>query len=172
MSTIGFGTLSSRPRSRTPTPPQNRTTFISGPPLDGRPYPKAVKQEVCARRRARHPFSRCGDATLRRRDARPSHAFLRQRDESVTQPRPLLDALQVARRDHPAERRVELVRIHESEEASIANGHDAGHPQHPESLPQHPFQLPARSEEHTSELQSLAYLVCRLLLEKKKPEIC
>src|SRR2546425_7922848 len=26
----------------------------------------------------------------------------------------------------------------------------------------------SRSEEHTSELQSLAYLVCRLLLEKKK----
>src|SRR2546425_6700752 len=31
------------------------------------------------------------------------------------------------------------------------------------------LQPPAvRSEEHTSELQSLAYLVCRLLLEKKK----
>src|SRR5687767_15709327 len=33
--------------------------------------------------------------------------------------------------------------------------------------------LPAareRSEEHTSELQSLAYLVCRLLLEKKKKQ--
>src|SRR3989441_5473073 len=29
----------------------------------------------------------------------------------------------------------------------------------------------ARSEEHTSELQSLAYLVCRLLLEKKKKKI-
>src|SRR5687767_15235820 len=29
----------------------------------------------------------------------------------------------------------------------------------------------ARSEEHTSELQSLAYLVCRLLLEKKKYNI-
>src|SRR2546425_3508622 len=29
------------------------------------------------------------------------------------------------------------------------------------------FRYP-RSEEHTSELQSLAYLVCRLLLEKKK----
>src|SRR2546425_5616729 len=29
-----------------------------------------------------------------------------------------------------------------------------------------------RSEEHTSELQSLAYLVCRLLLEKKKKETC
>src|SRR3712207_7154648 len=27
----------------------------------------------------------------------------------------------------------------------------------------------ARSEEHTSELQSRQYLVCRLLLEKKKP---
>src|SRR2546425_3549708 len=30
---------------------------------------------------------------------------------------------------------------------------------------------PQRSEEHTSELQSLAYLVCRLLLEKKKKKI-
>src|SRR3989441_9290934 len=30
------------------------------------------------------------------------------------------------------------------------------------------FALHVRSEEHTSELQSLAYLVCRLLLEKKK----
>src|SRR2546425_2152546 len=28
-----------------------------------------------------------------------------------------------------------------------------------------------RSEEHTSELQSLAYLVCRLLLEKKKAHV-
>src|SRR5205823_8550701 len=30
--------------------------------------------------------------------------------------------------------------------------------------------LEERSEEHTSELQSLAYLVCRLLLEKKKKD--
>src|SRR2546425_6063041 len=29
----------------------------------------------------------------------------------------------------------------------------------------------ARSEEHTSELQSLAYLVCRLLLEKKNDSL-
>src|SRR5438309_7880076 len=29
-----------------------------------------------------------------------------------------------------------------------------------------------RSEEHTSELQSQFHLVCRLLLEKKKPETC
>src|SRR2546423_14519900 len=31
--------------------------------------------------------------------------------------------------------------------------------------------LTLRSEEHTSELQSLAYLVCRLLLEKKKEKL-
>src|SRR5687767_15915052 len=30
------------------------------------------------------------------------------------------------------------------------------------------YEARCRSEEHTSELQSLAYLVCRLLLEKKK----
>src|SRR5438270_1809973 len=30
---------------------------------------------------------------------------------------------------------------------------------------------PSRSEEHTSELQSQSNLVCRLLLEKKNPEI-
>src|SRR5205823_11505755 len=36
-----------------------------------------------------------------------------------------------------------------------------------ESDDEHP-QRDQRSEEHTSELQSLAYLVCRLLLEKKK----
>src|SRR5205823_12754028 len=33
---------------------------------------------------------------------------------------------------------------------------------------QEPRDRGLRSEEHTSELQSLAYLVCRLLLEKKK----
>src|SRR5215813_15183169 len=31
---------------------------------------------------------------------------------------------------------------------------------------------PARSEEHTSELQSRPHLVCRLLLEKKKKKQC
>src|SRR5258708_21035742 len=31
--------------------------------------------------------------------------------------------------------------------------------------------VPARSEEHTSELQSPDHLVCRLLLEKKKTEL-
>src|SRR3712207_7479564 len=33
-----------------------------------------------------------------------------------------------------------------------------------------PGYLPGRSEEHTSELQSRQYLVCRLLLEKKTTE--
>src|SRR2546430_13201680 len=33
-----------------------------------------------------------------------------------------------------------------------------------------PTALPRRSEEHTSELQSQSNLVCRLLLEKKKPD--
>src|SRR3712207_7289041 len=37
-------------------------------------------------------------------------------------------------------------------------------------LPDQPKQ--SRSEEHTSELQSRQYLVCRLLLEKKKNSTC
>src|SRR2546425_7708605 len=44
-------------------------------------------------------------------------------------------------------RRPAARRLHENQRSRVANG---------------------RSEEHTSELQSLAYLVCRLLLEKKK----
>src|SRR3712207_7848285 len=39
-------------------------------------------------------------------------------------------------------------------------------PRRPHGRPQSPIRL--RSEEHTSELQSRQYLVCRLLLEKKK----
>src|SRR3989441_4197335 len=35
----------------------------------------------------------------------------------------------------------------------------------------YPTAVRERSEEHTSELQSLAYLVCRLLLEKKKIDL-
>src|SRR2546425_7176669 len=42
----------------------------------------------------------------------------------------------------------------------IQQGSEVGAPAVPEGV--------GRSEEHTSELQSLAYLVCRLLLEKKK----
>src|SRR2546425_9089478 len=51
-----------------------------------------------------------------------------------------------------------------------------GHPEHLRALVRRGYvrdrgRAPAhRSEEHTSELQSLAYLVCRLLLEKKKKD--
>src|SRR5687767_15195398 len=38
----------------------------------------------------------------------------------------------------------------------------------PDGAPLRQVAATPRSEEHTSELQSLAYLVCRLLLEKKK----
>src|SRR3712207_7439723 len=38
----------------------------------------------------------------------------------------------------------------------------------PQRPPRGGFRRAARSEEHTSELQSRQYLVCRLLLEKKK----
>src|SRR5258706_10916310 len=38
----------------------------------------------------------------------------------------------------------------------------------PRSMESFPREAPTRSEEHTSELQSLTNLVCRLLLEKKK----
>src|SRR3989442_2799019 len=42
-------------------------------------------------------------------------------------------------------------------------------PPHPGTLEDRaPREYPARSEEHTSELQSRPHLVCRLLLEKKK----
>src|SRR3712207_7092406 len=39
-------------------------------------------------------------------------------------------------------------------------------------LPTYARVLETRSEEHTSELQSRQYLVCRLLLEKKKKILC
>src|SRR2546427_4112071 len=46
---------------------------------------------------------------------------------------------------------------------------DAPGPRRGRSTPRHPRgREPARSEEHTSELQSQSNLVCRLLLEKKK----
>src|SRR3712207_7472792 len=43
-----------------------------------------------------------------------------------------------------------------------------GGPRLPPRRRQHPPERHGRSEEHTSELQSRQYLVCRLLLEKKK----
>src|SRR5687767_15668112 len=69
-----------------------------------------------------------------------------------------------------AARRVALIDQHQSDERtqqqSRGDEEDGGHGQLADDEQVHP--PPSRSEEHTSELQSLAYLVCRLLLEKKK----
>src|SRR3712207_8812802 len=54
---------------------------------------------------------------------------------------------------------------------AAASGCPAGppaSPRHRRSSPRTPAYHLSRSEEHTSELQSRQYLVCRLLLEKKK----
>src|SRR3712207_7588984 len=55
---------------------------------------------------------------------------------------------------------------------AIASTGSCGRSTRPSSKPAstrpEPFSLGRRSEEHTSELQSRQYLVCRLLLEKKK----
>src|SRR5687767_15243417 len=71
-------------------------------------------------------------------------------------PRPLVDAL---------DREIRVVQ---------AGQHDHGHLAVPLERPREELERDGemRSEEHTSELQSLAYLVCRLLLEKKKRRIC
>src|SRR2546422_6544493 len=57
------------------------------------------------------------------------------------------------------------VSLSDAEIATIAKWVDAGAPQG------NPADMPARSEEHTSELQSRLHLVCRLLLEKKKKTV-
>src|SRR3712207_6865428 len=51
--------------------------------------------------------------------------------------------------------------------ARRAGARRARRPDRGERRPHH-LPTPPRSEEHTSELQSRQYLVCRLLLEKKK----
>src|SRR3712207_9285573 len=69
--------------------------------------------------------------------------------------------LQYAGRNRPARNNVEQPACgHPGPE----EGHQAGDDTH-RSFGQ---RKPPRSEEHTSELQSRQYLVCRLLLEKKK----
>src|SRR5258707_9350729 len=51
----------------------------------------------------------------------------------------------------------------------IGRSWDGGHPRDRDL--RRPRLLRRRSEEHTSELQSRQYLVCRLLLEKKKARV-
>src|SRR3712207_8118114 len=55
--------------------------------------------------------------------------------------------------------------------ARVRRPHGTGRPDRlAVTVASHPPGPAARSEEHTSELQSRQYLVCRLLLEKKKTE--
>src|SRR5205823_13497591 len=77
----------------------------------------------------------------------------------------LHDALPICRSgSSPAVRSARVLCPHPA--ASAPAGCRTGSPSAPCSSGIPPAQK--RSEEHTSELQSLAYLVCRLLLEKKK----
>src|SRR3712207_8736819 len=70
-----------------------------------------------------------------------------------------------------------LGRLERRRRRRVAGYHDELHVQTDEvaddleSERAHLRQVPDRSEEHTSELQSRQYLVCRLLLEKKKNNI-
>src|SRR3712207_8218752 len=72
---------------------------------------------------------------------------------------------------HVAGRRVERANLveHQPLVAECERGDD-GRPQRRDGGRRGPLDALDRSEEHTSELQSRQYLVCRLLLEKKKKQ--
>src|SRR5205823_14324420 len=65
-------------------------------------------------------------------------------------------------------RRQDRARDHRGEGLRQRPAPDPGLPRRAQPGLDEPDRQRGRSEEHTSELQSLAYLVCRLLLEKKK----
>src|SRR3712207_8528960 len=66
-------------------------------------------------------------------------------------------------------RRVVLYRARRPKDRSVVGGASRKSPARPSGPLRRPPELRSRrSEEHTSELQSRQYLVCRLLLEKKK----
>src|SRR5690348_17574571 len=61
---------------------------------------------------------------------------------------------------------LQILLHHTRQRFHAANRHELDIVLH--EIGQFSFQVMARSEEHTSELQSPVHLVCRLLLEKKK----
>src|SRR5258707_10483339 len=61
-------------------------------------------------------------------------------------------------------------RLQKRREAIDKRWHDLQCGKTPAEKPDWLAETEARSEEHTSELQSRQYLVCRLLLEKKKKQ--
>src|SRR3712207_8118756 len=68
---------------------------------------------------------------------------------------------------HPSYRPLSLEEV-----TALAQGELVEVGAHTVTHPALPKLSPDRSEEHTSELQSRQYLVCRLLLEKKKTNHC
>src|SRR3712207_8759808 len=75
----------------------------------------------------------------------------------------LFRSLRVVHRGDPADRRVLRQRCEVAAACLIRLPSSSARSRRPSSCPGS-----GRSEEHTSELQSRQYLVCRLLLEKKK----
>src|SRR2546425_12525606 len=93
----------------------------------------------------------------------PSCSFFFFNDTATTEiyTLSLHDALPISRRFDPARGDFDIAR--DDRALDVLHGEAARR----QRVGLHP-----RSEEHTSELQSLAYLVCRLLLEKKKLSNC
>src|SRR5205823_11230540 len=80
-------------------------------------------------------------------------------------PPPLMDRMEIIRiAGYTENEKVEIARKHLIPNAITKHGLDSKE----WSIDDDALKTLIRSEEHTSELQSLAYLVCRLLLEKKK----
>src|SRR6266404_754439 len=123
------------------------------------PPPACCYGRTDSRRRRYRPGR---DIRLRLRPAvpAPGHASDRCAGRSRVKPAPAATALQV----HEI-RRADREPSRDSDAQAPARPNREWWPLWP-SFPG--FACAGRSEEHTSELQSLAYVVCRLLLEKKK----
>src|SRR2546425_5092344 len=86
-----------------------------------------------------------------------SHPVGRVGPENAPRTHGMDQILEVPMEQEPGDHRVKQVRVKRALHRGAETIRSAVEPN-----------LADRSEEHTSELQSLAYLVCRLLLEKKK----
>src|SRR3712207_7368237 len=82
----------------------------------------------------------------------------------------LHDALPICRRGRQAEQPGPVVHAGRHPLARQRSQPAVAVPRPMTTRPRATTALPQRSEEHTSELQSRQYLVCRLLLEKKKKD--
>src|SRR2546425_347987 len=135
--------------------------------IDGLRRPSSRVHEAVRGGQGRHHFA-----------AAHGHRTGHGRDRSGVR----LDAALVAHGGEPADAVHDIVRIAREGGEGGEGGKDGTRPTHaapprrrphaagprPDPAAPAPTGRRCRSEEHTSELQSLAYLVCRLLLEKKK----